>query len=35
VDEISEALECLIHKGLIRAHKAKNATTFYKIAKGT
>ncbi len=35
VDEVADALESLIQKGIIRMHKLKDGTTFYKITKET
>lgn len=35
VDEVADALESLTQKGIIRMHKLKDGTTFYKINKET
>jgi len=35
VDEVADALESLIQKGIIRMHKLKDGTTFYKSNKET
>lgn len=35
VDEVKDAIDNLIQKGIIRMHKTKGGTTFYKINKET
>ena len=35
VEDVADVLESLLQKGIIRMHKLKDGTTFYKINKET